>query len=228
MIDNPASSLHNPSFHKNWDSMKNPLPPLFVAAAVICFTFGSPASAQELVVDGGFEAAPPAIPMETTGPFGPAWTVVDPSGNPPGAVGSNSNVGHDTIFAHSGDNHANLGAVGVLGSLSQNLATTNGGTYNLSFWLANDSGAAPNEFDVFWNGAQIYTQTNAPVSLYTQFTFNGLAATGPSTTLEFRYRNDDDYYRLDDVSVQTVPEPGVVWLLPAGLALVGLRRFQRR
>ena len=156
------------------------------------------------VVNGGFE----------TGNFS-GWTVNDPSGF--------TNIGSNPAFAHSGTFHANLGANGLLGSLSQNLATTVGMSYNLSFWLANDSGFPPNEFDVFWNGAPIFTSTDSAGSPYTNFTFSNLIATGSSTLLEFRYRNDDDFFRLDDVVSTSVPEPRPTLLL--GLSAFGLLAF---
>src|SRR5438132_9879564 len=90
--------------------------------ASICLAIA--AQAQNKVSDPGFEAS-----ADGTGahPFSPAWTVVDPSGNqPPGVSGSNSNVGGDSTFAHTGNNYANLGATPTTGSLSQLLATSTG------------------------------------------------------------------------------------------------------
>jgi hypothetical protein len=185
-------------------------------------------NAQNLVNDPGFEAS-----TDVTGhanPFSSAWTVVDDTspGFPPGTDGSDSNVGADAAFAHSGTNFANLGAFGSLGSLSQTLATAPGGTYNLSFWLASDSGFPPNEFDVFWNGTQIYSAPNTASFAYTQFSFNNLAATGNSTTLEFRYQNDADYFRLDDVTASVVPELSVPSFALLGFGLLGLMALRRR
>lgn len=140
--------------------------------ALVCLT--TSVRAQDAVVDGGFEASPPpSNPMDPLGPgpFSAAWTVVDPSGTqPPGSEGSNSNVGHDPLFAHSGNEHANLGATPNVGTLTQTLTTTPGQTYTLSFWLANDGaagGGEVNQFDALWNGTPVLTQTNVPVSLYT-------------------------------------------------------------
>lgn len=178
---------------------------VLLCAALVCFAFASSAFA-DAVVNGGFE----------TGDF-TGWTVNDTS--------NFTNIGPNPLFAHSGTFHANLGAEGVLGSLSQNLSTTPGGTYTLSFWLANDSGAATNEFDVLWGGTPIFTESNAPVSNYTEFTFT-LAATGASTALEFDYRNDDDFFRLDDVSVNIVPEPSVMWLALLGASLLCFARYR--
>lgn len=58
---------------------------------------------------------------------------------------------------------------------------------------------------------------------YTNFTATVLAS-GATSTLQFQYRNDDDFFRLDDVSVngpaQSVPDGGsTLWLA------LRLRRF---
>jgi len=176
------------------------------------------ASQANLVVNGGFE----------TGNFS-GWTLVDPSGF--------SNVGNDPAFAHSGTYHANLGTFPVppgpstSGSLSQNLATTAGSLYTLSFWLANDYTAplSPvNSFQVYWNGGLIFALANAAPFPYTQFTFGNLAATGPATSLQFVYQHDSDFFRLDDVTVN-VPESGsaILMALPVFAAL-GLVHFRMR
>jgi hypothetical protein len=167
---------------------------LFFFAAACCAVS---ASAQNIVVDGGFEDTPPG-----SSDFSAAWTLTPPRGTGPGQ--QFSNVGQSTAFARTGENYANLApAVGQEGSLSQVLSTTPGRSYNLSFFLANDSAEPVNFFRVIVNGAVIYDTASPP------FRFDGVyvaatasfTATGSSTTLEFRYRHDDDFWRLDDVSV---------------------------
>jgi hypothetical protein len=172
----------------------------------------APAAMANQVVNGGFEDFP-----DFTG-----WTVNDPSGF--------TLVGHDPAFAHSGNNKAFLGATGLLGTLSQNVMTSAGTGYTLSFFLANDGGAPPNEFDVFWNGVEIFSEVNAPHNpSYTNFTFSVVGGAGASTPLVFQYRNDADFFRLDDVSVG-VPDTGsTLWMaLPVVGALVILDRSVRR
>ena len=154
-----------------------------------------------------------------TGDF-TSWTVNDPS--------LFSGVDGTAFFAEDGSNYAYLGAYPDIGSLSQSLSTVGGSFYQLSFWLANDYTPGlddSNSFEVFWNGVSILTLTDAPVFDYTQYTFSGLLATGPSTTLEFRYRHGNDFFRLDNVSV---PESfSTIWLALPVLLLFGLRRFSR-
>ena len=197
----------------------------FVSAFALA---GSALQAQNLVADPGFEAS-----LDGSGahPFSPAWTIVDTtSPNPPGTTGSNSNVGGSLLQAHSGDNYANLGAFGATGSLSQVLSTTAGQSYELSFWLANNGTAPPNLFAVYWGGTQIYSASDLTPFSYTQSTFDNLVASGTSTTLEFQYQNDDDFFRLDDISVSAmaVPEVSTTSFVVIGCGLLGFVYFRRK
>jgi len=197
---------------------RSALSPKIMCVVALLFIAAGSLNAN-LVVNGGFE----------TGNFS-GWTLVDPS--------MLSNVGNDPAFAHSGTYHANLGTMIVppgpptQGSLSQNLATTPTTLYTLSFWLANDitvfpGGSTFDSFSVFWNGASIFSAANLPAFPYTQFTFANLAATGPSTTLEFRFQQDSDFFRLDDVSV--VPDSmSTLWAALPVFGVLGLVHFRTR
>jgi hypothetical protein len=191
------------------------LPPahkIFCIAALLCA--GACSANANIIVNPGFE----------TGNFA-GWTVNDSSGF--------TGVGNDSAFAHSGDHYAFLGATPNTGSLSQSLLTTSGSLYSLSFWLANDITTGPNlgpfsSFEVLWNGAPIFILPNSsPAFDYTQFSFTGLVATGASTTLEFVYRHDNDFFRLDDVAVNVPESFSTLWLaLP--FAALGLLHFRGR
>lgn len=168
---------------------------LLLCTAPLLYIAFSQLAVADLVVNGGFE----------TGDF-TGWTVNDPS------FPISPYVGNNPTFAHSGNDKAYLGTVGAIGSILQTLVTTPGQAYTLSFWYTNDGTVPPNELDALWNGSSVFSVVDAPQNEnYTNEVFT-VVATGTSTVLEFDYRNDDDFFRLDDVSV-TVPDSGSTILL---------------
>jgi hypothetical protein len=171
----------------------------------------APAHAQ--VVNGGFEDA------DFTG-----WTL---SGN----ADYTSNNPNTFVFGdpHSGDDAAWLGPVGSDGFLSQTLATTPGTAYTVSYWLAVDSadGApTPNDFSATFGGQALFsgidlaaTDGNAdPAADYTEYTFSTVAA-GPSSVLQFGFRDDTSEFRLDDVSITPAAVPEASTTISFGLLL---------
>ncbi len=198
------------SFATQYSIARVPENGVIVAAASRAQQNVVPSVPLDQIVNGGFES----------GNFAP-WVLNDPSGF--------SNIGTDSAFAHSGTFHANLGAVGAIGTLTQTFSTIAGQQYNLSYWLANDSGVQPNSFAVFFNNVQIasLTITNSAVFDYTNFMAT-ITASGTSSTLQFRYRHDDDFFRLDDVSVNPVPEPSAALFVLAGAGVLGLVQYRRR
>ena len=208
---------------------------IFCIAALSCAALWS-AHAVNLVADPGFEASADGLGPH---PFSASWTNIDASGF--------SGVGGDSLFAHTGNNYAFLGAQPGFGSLSQSLSAVVGQSYTLSFWLANDvtpsisgssingasiNGSIGNSFRVLFGGVQVFAITNQSAFGYTQFTINNLVATSTASALEFVYHHDSDFWRLDDISVdaQGVPETfSTIWLaLPAlGLVYFSRGRTQR-
>jgi Ca2+-binding RTX toxin-like protein len=91
------------------------------------------------------------------------------------------------------------------GILTQNIATTAGQHYTLSFWIASDNnGLTPiNHFAAEWNGQTLMALTDAPDSGYQLYTFDVVGINGNSV-LEFDGYNHPDAWRLDDVTLNAV------------------------
>src|ERR1700730_2122747 len=159
-----------------------------VAALVFLFCATGRLSAQNLLANPGFE----------TGDFPPAWTVT--------TSGGFTSVQALNAFAgpHSGTYYCDSERVGTFDSILQSIATTTGAFYDLNFWLANNAfgGGPTEELQVYWNGTLVYDRTDTASFLsYTLISIPSLVASGSSTILEFRMRNDPGIYELDDVSV---------------------------
>jgi hypothetical protein len=99
-----------------------------------------------------------------------------------------------------------LGEIGSLGTLSQTLPTSLGQRYLLSFWLDNPAAGTPNEFSVSWNGTTLFDQVNSGKFAWTNFQF-AVSATDVSSVIQFGFRNDNEAFGLDDISVQPLPTP---------------------
>lgn len=180
-----------------------------LVAAVLTASTSIAAEAAGLVVNGGFETG------DASG-----WALVSPGGFDFVCLAGTA-AGSANCTAHSGSYAMTFGAVASPGVLSQDLATTAGSVYTLSFFLRNDAsdGAAPadNNLDVYWGGVDVFSRTNMATFDYARFTVSTLTAGGAPTTLQFAGRNGPSQIFVDDVSVTAVPEPAAWALLAAGL-----------
>jgi hypothetical protein len=182
---------------------------LMISAALVLPVLG-----QNLVTNPGFE----------TGDF-TGWSLTGDSTEVLN-VGSGGNP-------HTGPYSATFFQTGSLDSLTQNLLTTTGQSYDLTFWLSNAPfGTSTQIFQVWWDGQIILDEHDTTQFSYTQLTFSDLVATGGVTTLMFKGRNDPGSYSLDDVSVTDgvapVPEASTWSIGAAVTALLGLHFFRSR
>ena len=219
----------------------------FLLLGAATLAFAAPASAQNLLVNGGFDADD--VPDggfkiynagDTIG--GGGWTVLGNGGNS-GLNLSTTYAEPGVLFAaQSGPVSADLTAAGNTGfanGLSQTFATVAGRSYSLSFWVGNADGngnyTLPSSITASVGGVSLGTFTNAAITPGTtnwvQFT-QRFVATGASTELVFGNATPggDNFAGLDTVSVTNVPEPATWAMMIGGIGAAGgsLRTRARR
>jgi hypothetical protein len=189
-----------------------------ISTAVITNTYKSAAQAAELVKNGSFELDPLVDPNNPnhTNPNVTDWIKSGDSIDKLG-IRINNFPQHD-----NGNQGLSIGSFINPAYISQNLATTIGSNYNLSFFLGTDedSSQVDNIFQVFVDGNKVFDKVNtinvAGVP-FTQYDLNFLA-TKSSTELKLGGRASYGFLYLDNVSVKPVPEPSTI----GGIAIAGL------
>ncbi len=193
--------------------------PFCRTASLALLTLGAaalaPSAHAQLVANGGFEAG------DFTG-----WTLA-------GNADFTSNSPNTFVFgaAHSGDYAAFFAPVATDGILSQTVATTPGQAYIVSYWLAVGSDPTghiftPNDFSASFGGTSLSKEINLTATDghaefaddYTRYSYTAVA-TSASSVLQFNLRDDNAYFRLDDISVNAAPVPEASATLSLGLLL---------
>jgi VCBS repeat-containing protein len=92
------------------------------------------------------------------------------------------------------------------GSLEQDIATTAGQHYTLSFYVAGDA-EGQSSITASWDGAQIFAQTD-PTPGFTKYTFDVVGdALHPVTQLIFDYSDNGAGVFVDQISLNPTPGP---------------------
>ena len=183
----------------------------FILAGV-ALAFATPAAAQELVTNGGFE----------TGNFN-GFTQT-------GNLGF-TGVIDNSFYVASGTYGAYFGPEGSTGGITQTLSTNAGQSYLISFDLRNLNGASPNFYNVLFDGVSLFSATNSLSFDFTNFSTTATAL-GVSTELVFNFQNDRSFFALDNVSVTAVngavPEPATWAMMLIGFGAMGVSLRRRR
>jgi VCBS repeat-containing protein len=106
-----------------------------------------------------------------------------------------------------GNYAALLGPSATTQSLSQDIVTTPGQQYTLSFVVAGDPESASNALNVTWDGTTILSLSQVPLG-FNQYTFTVTGdPLGGTTPLSFNYADDADGLLLDQVAVNPLTGP---------------------
>ena len=196
----------------------------YLFAAAFAASFGA-AHADNLVVDGSFEAQPQAAGSWNVYRSLPGWTTTSGAGiELRNAVSGTAFDGSNFVELDSYDNSA----------MAQQVATFAGGVYALSFdYSARPGvGAASNVIEVLWNGAVVAAVTADGSGLdandWHPYSYQ-LTGIGHDV-LGFRAAGTNDSLggSLDAVALSPVPEPSTMTMTLGGLVLVGLWLGKRR
>jgi PEP-CTERM motif len=176
----------------------------FVLAGLATLPEHAVAAGTNLVQNGGFE----------TGDLG-NWT----------EVGNTGFAGVACAGAPEGSCEAFFGPIGALGGIAQNISTTVGGEYTISFIL-NSDGGTPGAFEADFGSQTLLSLTNPAAAGDQVFTFTAFA-TSVNTLLQFEFQDDPGFMMLDAVQVASIPEPASVALVGVGLLGLALGRKRR-
>ena len=203
-----------------------------IGLLAITFVLAVPYAWGNIVGNPGFEnlTAPPW--QFSAGPNHP-WIYAAGSPNTGSSAVSGGCVGITCMDHTTGD------------LLFQDLTTSNGATYTLSFWAYDDG--TPSELQVLWGGTTVVDLGGPPASasgygtpgVYALYSVTGLVASSTTTRITFIERQDPGYNGLDDVCVDLVgstcpttstdvPEPASSMLISLGILALAFCSGRRK
>jgi hypothetical protein len=208
---------------------------LAIAIALVAFSVPQQARAQNLVVNGSFEADPctsssPGQRLGLSGNDMTGWFIPSTNGVYPWCLQNSNPYGAGPAAA--GNQWLVLGEFpGSQFTIQQTLTgLTPGGVYNLGFSIASEQGCCSGAEVSFLSGSATPFQTFlAPTSgqYWTQWGNNSMLFTAGSSSVTFQFKDittgsAGDDLGLDNVSVVALttatPEPATLALLLTGLA----------
>ena len=135
-----------------------------------------------VIVNGGFETG------DLTG-----WTT----------SGSHISVDFSAVGGQFGLYAARLGATDSLETLSQDVATTPGQHYTVSFFVTGDVDSSTNSLTATWDGTPILALNDGQSGAFTRYSFDVVGnATHSTTALAFTYHDDGTGLFVDQVAVE--------------------------
>jgi hypothetical protein len=177
-----------------------------------------------IIQDGGFETA--SFATYSPGPIGDGWNVTE------GTITILNNSELEGT-SHGGSQFVDLDPYASVNGLSQTIGTTAGDTYQITFWLSDDTGG--NSFQASFGATTLVNETTPDLGLgtYTELVYD-TTASGVSTALlftgQYLHRGSSVGTVIDDVSVTDIgatPEPATCGMIGAALSLLGLWSLRR-
>lgn len=202
----------------------------FAASVLWLVIAGVPLSAQNLIVNGDFEAGNVGFSSDYTYDDTPPM-----DGYGYYAIGTNPKT-WNSFWSSFGDHTSGTGKMFIADGAvqpnktvwQQTVTVVSGTPYIFSYWAASSYPQRPANLRTYINGVQVGSDLQLPSTTGEWVQFSVVWNSGSATSATIRlvdlltYGLGNDFV-LDDISLQVVPEPASVWGMMSGFAAVWLR-----